>query len=200
MGARLIVVADPIPLFRDALVRLIRQNAADVQIFEADGPDEIQHDSFRTSPVLFVIGLTLRGRNADSGIRCLRDRHPDCAILIISPTTRSTHTQKLLDSGADECLPRTATPDVIAGAIRALIQNTCSAVEAPWAENPNIANLTPRQRQILDQLALGRTNKEIAVALGISHYTVRVHISSLLRLLGVRSRAAAVAAASGFRP
>lgn len=52
-------------------------------------------------------------------------------------------------------------------------------------------NLSGREKQILDLLQQGRTNKEIGVALGISHNTVRDSISELARRFGVKGRAAA---------
>jgi DNA-binding NarL/FixJ family response regulator len=57
-----------------------------------------------------------------------------------------------------------------------------------------IATLTPRERQIVDQLAVGRTNGEIASQLVIAPTTVRRHLENIYAKLGVRSRTAAVAA------
>jgi DNA-binding CsgD family transcriptional regulator len=53
---------------------------------------------------------------------------------------------------------------------------------------PNLEGLTPREREILDLVAQGKANKEIALALGISERTARTHVSHVLRKLGVSSR------------
>jgi len=55
-----------------------------------------------------------------------------------------------------------------------------------------VARLTPREREILEQLAAGPTTTEIAVALGISPLTVRSHVKSILAKLGVHSKLEAV--------
>ena len=56
------------------------------------------------------------------------------------------------------------------------------------AATPDLDQLTPREREILDLVAQGQANKEIAVALGISERTARTHVSHVLRKLGVSSR------------
>lgn len=65
---------------------------------------------------------------------------------------------------------------------------------APPAAAPSGVHLSPREREILELMRAGRTDKEIAQELGVSFWTVRTHIGALLRKLGVRNRTEAVAA------
>jgi DNA-binding NarL/FixJ family response regulator len=68
-------------------------------------------------------------------------------------------------------------------------------VDAGGARDPNTVTLTPRERVVLDQVARGSGNKQIAAALGISERTVKFHIASLFSKLGVSNRTEAVARA-----
>lgn len=69
---------------------------------------------------------------------------------------------------------------------------------APARAIPDAAGLTGRERDVLDGMALGRSNAELAEALGISVPTVKTHVSNVLAKLGARSRSHAVAIARGL--
>ena len=99
-------------------------------------------------------------------------------------------------------LDREATPEQIDAALRAvaagLVVRSASVPEggfAPMEENALAALLTPREVEIVDAMGQGLTNKMIARRLEISLHTVKFHVESLFRKLGVRTRAEAVAKA-----
>ena len=76
--------------------------------------------------------------------------------------------------------------------LRPVMRSRVPLPEKAATEGP-LSRLTPREREVLDQLATGATNKTIAGALVISEKTVSVHVSNILRKTGSRSRAKAAA-------
>jgi DNA-binding NarL/FixJ family response regulator len=108
-----------------------------------------------------------------------------------------------LSAGADGYLPKSlpvsemiaAVRQVLAGAVyvpRALTRRGVEAPPRPARMLPGTENLTARQREVLDQLSLGRSSKEIARALGVAEGTVKIHLAAIYRALGVRTRAEAI--------
>jgi len=81
---------------------------------------------------------------------------------------------------------------------RAIVQTRPERPPLPQDEVPAV--LTPRQREVMELVAEGRSNKEIARRLGLGPGTVKVHLAAAFRALGVNNRAAAVAAAMAQPP
>ena len=77
---------------------------------------------------------------------------------------------------------------VLAWAAALALHAALPRLKRPAPQRPDLEALTPRERQILDLVAEGRPNKEIAAVLGISERTARTHVSHVLRKLGVSSR------------
>jgi len=120
------------------------------------------------------------------------------------PTVESVPVVALGSAQADNAgsLAHNATPEQIDAALRAvsvgLVVRSAQASESGFAvmkENPLRALLTPRELEVVDAMRRGLTNKMIARQLEISLHTVKFHVESLFRKLGVRTRAEAVATA-----
>lgn len=77
-------------------------------------------------------------------------------------------------------------------------EGAANAIAPAIASDADLRNLTPRQREVLSHLALGRSNKEIAQALHIAEATTKVHAAALLRALGARNRTEAAFKAGTF--
>ncbi|MFO6028138.1 LuxR C-terminal-related transcriptional regulator, partial [Pseudomonas aeruginosa] len=103
---------------------------------------------------------------------------------------------EVMNAGADGFLGKSIAPEELGQAILAiragevLVRYEPSGL-LPLQPSPRLEGLTERQLDVLRLLAQGKSNKEIGRALDISHYTVRIHVSSLLRALDVPSRTAA---------
>jgi NarL family two-component system response regulator YdfI len=132
------------------------------------------------------------------------------AVLALIPDWQQRSVVGLLRSGVSAVLPNTATGEEIIAAVEAALaglvvlpRDALEALEETSAmqeahtdavvdHEPLTESLTPRERQILDLLAEGLGNKEIAWQLQISEHTVKFHVSSILGKLGASTRTEAV--------
>jgi DNA-binding NarL/FixJ family response regulator len=128
---------------------------------------------------------------APSEIRRLHGDHPDTHIIVLANRPSPGECSQLLALGATACLGKEVEGRDVLNAIHLASRGLHVLPHANTANGgaalpPDV--LTPREADVLDQLQLGRTNGEIAVALSVSVETVRTHARSVFRKLGVRSR------------
>jgi DNA-binding NarL/FixJ family response regulator len=151
------------------------------------------------------------------GIQATRDLRRRLAeppgILVVTTFGDDENVYAALHAGADGFLPKRARPAEIVDAVRIVAGGqsllfpaairSLAARHAPAAPaSAELADLTPREREILRLMARGLSNSEIAGELYLGLQTVKTHVSSLLRKLGARDRTQAVIAAyeSGLVP
>jgi DNA-binding NarL/FixJ family response regulator len=129
----------------------------------------------------------------------LRRRLPEVRVLILSMHDNTEYVLESVRAGAHGYLLKDTAATELRGAIRAVRQGE-SYFSPPIASRltavlrgtsgggqNQLGQLTGRERQVLVGVAEGRTNREIAVDLGISHRTVETHRESLMRKLGIRT-------------
>lgn len=124
-------------------------------------------------------------------IRRLSAEHPATRLVVLANNPSPGECAQLLALGATACLGKRVEGRDVLNAIHlasrglhVLPHGTRASATTPLL--PDV--LTPREADVLDQLQLGRSNGEIAVALSVSVETVRTHVRSVFRKLGVKSR------------
>lgn len=145
-------------------------------------------------PELIVLDFLCPDYDPVFSARWLRGEFPHSAIIFVSSLDDRRMIGNVVANGADGHIGKSATPEEIAEALQAIMAGA-PVGRRTEPSSRNRGELTSRQREILDLMAEGRSNKEIGRALNISPFTVRIHVSAVLRFLEVETRAAAVAKA-----
>jgi RNA polymerase sigma factor (sigma-70 family) len=152
-------------------------------------------------PDVVVLDVSLPGDTGLEVARRLKQARPATRILMLSVYDNTEYVLEAVRAGADGYLLKDSSPADLRDAIRAVHagESAFSAATARQlnaglrqeaqrrAKEDRLAQLTSREREVLRLIVEGRTNKETAATLGISHRTVETHRENILRKLGVRS-------------
>jgi DNA-binding NarL/FixJ family response regulator len=201
------LIADDHWAYRAGMIPLLTKIDKDISIVEANSFQSVLDTlSSDRNFDLILMDLHMPGYEPFAGLRAVRSAAPEVPILVISISESRRDVLRSLELGAAGYVPKTAEPDQVARAInrvlggevsipRALLEVTEDEVQSRHgigdrgrnSEDP-FANLTKRQRQVLTRLARGLPNTEIARELGLSVFTVKLHVSSIFKALSVSNR------------
>jgi len=201
-----VVVVEDHPMFREGLVGLLRAiDTIDVVGEAATGEDgEVVVSA--VFPDVVLMDLHLPGMSGTELTSRIASHHPEVAVLALTMLQDGDSLRDALRAGARGYLLKESTPREIIRAIEAVASGhavfggvaAARALAALTDESRKpvpLAELTQREREVLDLLARGLTNPAIADRLYLSEKTVRNHVSNIFTKLGVNDRAAAVARA-----
>ncbi len=210
-----VLIADDHPLFREALAEVVGQIGRDCRCLEAASLDETVALARSTPELdLILLDLMMPGMDGVTGLSQLRHEVPAVPIVVVSAKTDRAAVMEAISHGAIGFITKTsprsvmvkALVDVLEGGIylptdvvRQADTTPAGGTDAvPRVPRSLLTTLTRKQLLVLERLAKGESNKQIARALCLAEPTVKAHVSAILRKLNVQSRASAIVASSGI--
>jgi len=193
-----ILVADDHFVVRMGLTALV-ETEPDLQVVgeAADGAQAVELFK-KLKPDLVMLDLRMPGKDGISAAREIHAQFPDARILMLTTFDGDEDIHQALAAGASGYLLKDSTRESLIPALRAVAAGQRwipQDVARRLANRKLFADLTPREVEVLQQLAKGLANKEIADVFGISEHTVKDHLKSILGKLRVADRTEAVTAA-----
>ncbi|KLV11054.1 DNA-binding response regulator [Photobacterium ganghwense] len=193
-----IMIVDDHPLMRRGIHQLLSFESDFEIVGEAsNGADALQLAS-EAEPDLILLDLNMKGMSGLDTLNAMRAEGIQSCIVVLTVSDSKADIRALLNAGADGYLLKDTEPDEL---INLLKQALCGGkayseqvreyLEDNDSQESLLDSLTDREMQILQEVAKGFRNKQIAESLFISEATVKVHMKSLLKKLQVKSRTAA---------
>ena len=193
-----ILIIDDHPLMRRGIKQLIELEKNFEVVGDVGSGNEGIALALKTQPDLIILDLNMKGLSGLDTLKSLRNEDVDARIVILTVSDAKNDIFALIDAGADGYLLKDTEPDTLLGQIKQIAQGEVILsdsikdllLERSSSQDP-IHDLTDREMDVLQLIAKGLSNKQIAAQLFISEETVKVHIRNLLRKLNVHSRVAA---------
>ncbi|WP_041793702.1 response regulator [Pararhodospirillum photometricum] len=204
-----LLIADDHELFRDGLRLILGELDPSLDVVEARSFDEALTRAEEAGEVpfdLMLLDLVMPGLPWTDGLSALRAVAPDTPLVVLSANEERDLVLQAVHLGAVGFISKAASSKVILGALNLVLSGgmylppalleTLPARGQPDPEpDPVVSPLTPRQREVLALIGQGKSNKEIARVLTLSEGTVKLHVTAILKALGVSNRTGAVIAA-----
>ncbi len=206
-----ILLVDDHNLFRSG-IRLLLQRHAEFEVVgeAADGLEGVKRAK-ALRPDIVLLDLHMPGISGLEAIQLIRQDAPDSHVILLTVSEDAADLAAGLQAGAAGYLLKNIDADYLLDSLRR-VMNGDSVISsemtkklfaqfrqapAPVAAQPEAEKLTPRERELLAQLAVGLSNKEIARKLDIAESTVKIHLQSILKKLGLSNRVQAAIYAVG---
>jgi DNA-binding NarL/FixJ family response regulator len=207
-----VLVVDDHPLIREALRQVLKALDQEIVLVDSASAAEALAAASRDEKLdLILLDLALPGTDGFEVLRELRERHPAIPVVVLSASEQADTVIRALDAGAMGFIPKTSSNEVLLSALRLVLSGGVylppevlrhSPVPAiasrPAAAASGVGyrdlGLTERQAQVLALVVQGKPNKIICRELNLAEGTVKIHVTAILKALGVTNRTQAVIA------
>jgi DNA-binding NarL/FixJ family response regulator len=193
-----VLIVDDHPVVRQGLRALLSvQDDIAVAGEAGDGPTALELAA-SLAPDVILLDLKLPGMDGPAVLTALGEAGCAARVLVLTSATDPVSASRAMRAGAAGVLYKDTDPDALVRGIRAVHDGNVLLSSAAagsllsgsgaGAVAGGLDSLTSREREVLAELAQGRSNREIARALYVSEKTVKAHVSSVLAKLGVQDR------------
>jgi len=208
---RILVIEDH-ALVREGLLlalRALEENGVPAEVLGAKDADDAaallaENDDFD----LVVLDLMLPGTSGMAFLGVIRKRHPHIPVVILSALDDGDTVMKAMRHGAAGFVSKASPTDMLLGALREVLAGEIwlppeyRDQTGKRRRSKTVADrfgLTKSQARVLELLAEGKTNREIAEMLDVTEGTVKIHVSAIFKALNVSNRSQALLVAQGKR-
>jgi len=207
------LVADDDEFFRMAISSILLERIGVAEVIEVGSLDEaMDRLGERSDITIALFDLAMPGMHGPANLGAVRETFPEILTAVVSASRRRQDILTTLDAGAHGYVPKGMGVEDLTRALKAILEGTIYVPPLLAQVSPEdhvgaqysgaerrsapdvLARLTPRQRDVLELLVKGQSNKEIARSLDLGEGTVKIHLAALFRNLGVRNRATAAVA------
>ena len=193
-----VIVADDHEVVIGGLRTVFRDTEISIVAAARTGNDAVRL-TLEHKPDLVILDVRMPDGDGLTALGRIKIELPNMPVMLLSTYDNPTYLARAVALGACGYLLKTASRDQILAAVRAgaagdsvwtrdELRRVTGALSTPRASADVEVSLTQRESEVLRQLALGLTNKEIAQALSISYETVKEHVQHILRKVGVSDR------------
>lgn len=198
-----VLLIDDHALFRKGVTQLIQADAELSVAAEASSSEEGLKLARELNPSVVLIDLNMKGMGGLDILRELKRIGSTARCIMLTVSDEQRDVVDALRAGADGYLLKDLEPEDLCERLKSAVRGNvvldagvanvlAQSFRAAPAPASGLEELTDREREILEHIAIGRTNKEVGRALGITEGTVKVHMKHLLRKLKLRGRVEAV--------
>jgi DNA-binding NarL/FixJ family response regulator len=193
-----VVIADDSVLLREGIAKLLEDSGFDVA-GQSGTADDLLLKVRSYKPDVAIVDIRMPPTHTDEGLRAakeIREKHPDVGVLVLSQYVEAGYALELLQESAEGMgyllKDRVADVQEFADAVRrvgeggsALDPTVVSRLVGRRRQDDPLAQLTPREREVLELMAEGRSNQAIADKLVVTPRAVEKHVTSIFGKLGL---------------